>query len=117
MKKILLLLLTLIFLPACDVQQSEPEIPNKPSEVPDKAFWVGGLDGGVFALIEKNKNLEANEYLGEIYFVSGDIAYKGKMSIFPKDNAIIDYMNPRTYQGWDGDTLYIEGNKQLKVQE
>ncbi|WP_372860639.1 hypothetical protein [Pseudoalteromonas sp.] len=98
MKKILLLLLTLIFLPACDVQQSEPEIPNKPIEVPDKAFWVGGLDGGVFVLIEKNKNLEANEYLGEIYYVSGDIAYKGKMSIFPKDNAIIDYMNPRTYQ-------------------
>jgi hypothetical protein len=57
MKKILFLLLTLIFVSACDVQQSEPEIPNKPSEVPDKAFWVGGLDGGVFVLIEKNKNL------------------------------------------------------------
>ena len=42
MKKILFLLLTLIFVSACDVQQSEPEIPNKPSEVPDKAFWVGG---------------------------------------------------------------------------
>ncbi|MDN3436402.1 hypothetical protein QMA03_18665 [Pseudoalteromonas sp. APC 3356] len=51
MKKILFLLLTLIFVSACDVQQSEPEIPNKPSEVPDKAFWVGGLDGGVFVLM------------------------------------------------------------------
>jgi hypothetical protein len=55
--------------------------------------------------------------LGEIYYVSGDIAYKGKMSILPKDNTVIDYMNPKTYQGWDGDTLYVVGNKQLKVQE
>ena len=116
MKKILLLLFTIIFISACDVQQSEPDVPNKPIVVPDKAFWVGGLDGGVFVLIEKNKNLAPNEYLGEIYYASGDIAFKGKMSISPRDSGVIDYLNPKTYQGWDGDTLYIVGNKQLKVQ-
>ena len=117
MRKILFFSLAFLFLSACDVQQSEPEAPNKPSVVPDKAFWVGGLDGGVFVLIEKNKSLKPNEYLGEIYYVSGDIAYKGKLIILPKDSDVIDYMNAETYQGWDGDTLYVVGNKQLKVQK
>lgn len=49
--------------------------------------------------------------------MSGDLAYKGKLEIFPEDSIIIDYANPKIYQGWDGDTLYIEGNKQLKVKE
>lgn len=117
MIKKLFISLVLLFCSACDVQQSEPEVPNKPGGVPDKAFWVGGLDGGVFVSVERNENLETNEYLGEIYYISGDIAYKGKLRILPKDSAVIDYMNPQIYQGWDGDTLYVVGNKQLKVQE
>jgi len=71
----------------------------------------------VFVLVEKNEKLKSNEYLGEIYYVSGDIAYKGKMEIVPKESTFIDYMNPASYQGWDGDTLYIVGNKQLKTKE
>jgi hypothetical protein len=117
MRKILFIVSILLFFSACDVPKSEPEAPNKPTQVPSKAFWIGGLDGGVFVLVERNENLEANEYLGEIYYVSGDLAYKGKLNILPKDSAVIDYMNPGIYQGWDGDTLYVVGNKQLKVQE
>ena len=117
MRKILSLALAFLFISACDVQQSESEAPNKPASIPEKAFWVGGLDGGVFVLVEKNEKLKKNEYFGEIYYVSGDIAYKGKMEIIPKDSAVIDYMNPESYQGWDGDTLYVVGNKQLKIQE
>ncbi len=117
MRKILFIISVLIFFSACDVQKSEPEAPNKPAQVPNKAFWVGGLDGGVFVLVERNENLEVNEYLGEIYYVSGDLAYKGKLNILPKGSAVIDYTNPEIYQGWDGDTLYVVGNKQLKVQE
>ena len=51
----------------------------------------------------------------EIYSIAGDVAYKGKMTILPKDSAVIDFMTPESYQGWDGDTLYIIGNKQLKI--
>lgn len=117
MKKILWLLLALIYLSGCDIQQSESEAPNKPSVVPGKAFWVGGLDGGVFALVEKSKSLEPNEYYGKIYYASGDVAYKGKMILLPKNSDAIDYLNPKVYQGWDGDTLYVVGNKQLKIQD
>lgn len=117
MKKIFFIISIIIFFPACEVQVSEPEPPNKPAQVPNKAFWVGGLDGGVFVLVERNDDLDANEYLGGIYYISGDLAYKGKMHIFPKDSAAIDYENPKIYQGWDGDTLYLSGNKQLKVLE
>ena len=85
--------------------------------LPGSAIEIKVVLASLVQSLEKNKNLEVNEYLGEIYYVSGDIAYKGKMSILPKDNTVIDYMNPKTYQGWDGDTLYVVGNKQLKVQE
>lgn len=117
MRKVLFIISIFLFLSACDVQKSEPEIPNKPAQVPNKAFWVGGLDGGVFVLVERSENLETNEYLGEIYYISGDLAYKGKLNILPKDSVIIDYENPEIYQGWDGDTLYLASNKQLKVLE
>ncbi|ASM51078.1 hypothetical protein PESP_a3231 [Pseudoalteromonas espejiana DSM 9414] len=117
MKKILWLLLALIYLSGCDIQHSESKVLNKPNEVPGKAFWVGGLDGGVFALIDKSKNLEPNEYYGKIYYVSGDTAYIGKMILLPKNSGAIDYLNPKIYQGWDGNTLYLEGNKQLKVHQ
>lgn len=116
MKKVLFIISILLF-SACDVQKSEPELPNKPTQVPNKAFWVGGLDGGVFVLVERNESLDASEYLGEIYYISGDLAYKGKLNILPKDSAVIGYENPEIYQGWDGDTLYLSGNKQLKVIE
>lgn len=117
MIKILIFSLAFLFFSACDVQKSESEIPIKPASVPEKALWVGGLDGGVFVVVGKNENLKPNEYFGEIYYVSGDIAYKGKMEIIPKDSTKIDYMDPESYQGWDGDTLYIIGNKQLKIKE
>lgn len=116
MKKILLLVLTMLFLCACDAQQIDLDVPKKPRAVPDKAFWVGGLDGGVFVLIAKNKNLEPNEYFAKIYYASGDIAYEGGMRLSPRGSTAIDHINPAIFQGWDGDTLYIEGNKLLKVQ-
>ncbi|PID45125.1 MAG: hypothetical protein CSB48_00035 [Proteobacteria bacterium] len=116
MRKILLVIFIFLF-SACDVQKSEPEIPDKPVQVPDKAFWVGGLDGGVFVLVERSESVEANEYLGELYYISGDLAYRGKLNILPKDSAVIDYKNPEIYQGWDGDTLYLAGSRQLKVPE
>ncbi|WP_102796459.1 hypothetical protein [Bowmanella denitrificans] len=71
----------------------------------------------MFVLIQKNEELMPDEYLGEIYYVSGDVAYKGKMKIVPADSELIDYLNPDSYQGWDGDTLYVAGIKQLKVQK
>lgn len=114
MRKILLSVL--LFISACDVQQTVPQAPNKPATVPEKAFWVGGLDGGVFVLVQKSEKLKKYEYFAEIYYVSGDVAYKGKMQLIPKNGGVIDYLDPESYQGWDGDTLYVEGNKQLKIQ-
>ncbi len=109
-------MLIMSFLCACDAQQTDLDVPNKPSAVPDKAFWVGGLDGGVFVLIAKNKNLEPDEYFAKIYYASGDIAYEGGMRLSARGSTAIDHINPAIFQGWDGDTLYIEGNKLLKVQ-
>lgn len=117
MKKLFLSILLIVFITACESQQSNIPLPQKPSSVPESALWVGGLDGGVFVLVRKHENSRSSEYWGEIYYVSGDLAYKGKMETSPKGTSDIDYMNPESYQGWDGDTLYFDGNKQLRVQE
>jgi hypothetical protein len=115
MKKILLSVFFVFFISSCDTQHEEVYIPTKPDSVPKSALWVGGLDGGVFVLVEKNKSDPPDEYWGEVYYVSGDIAYKGKMRLTPEGGGVIDYMNSEIFQGWDGDTLYVSGNRQLKI--
>lgn len=115
MKNILLSFLIILFITSCDSQQEEVYVPSKPTSVPESAFWVGGLDGGVFVLIKKKKSDPPNEYWGEVYYVSGDIAYKGKMLLTPEGGNIIDYTDSEIFQGWDGDTLYVSGNRQLKT--
>ena len=117
MKQILLSVFIAFVILSCDAQQNESYIPQKPDSVPKAALWVGGLDGGVFVLVKKFKDATPDEYWGEVYYVSGDVAYKGKMKLIPKNSGDIDCSNPASFQGWDGDTLYIIGGKQLKTYE
>ncbi len=115
MKNIVFFILLIFIASACDTQHQENKLPSKPDSVPEKANWVGGLDGGVFVLVNKIKGSDPNEYWAEIHYVSGDLAYKGNMRIYPKGSNDFDYRDPKFYQGWDGDTLYIVGEKQLRV--
>jgi len=115
MKNIFLFVLLVFIISACDTEKQKNKLPSKPDSVPESANWVGGLDGGVFVLVKKIEGLAPNEYWAEIYYVSGDQAYKGKMHIYPHGSSDFDYRDPKSYQGWDGDTLYIVGEKQLKV--
>lgn len=115
MRQILFCVFIVFLISSCDSPQDENYIPSRPSSVPESALWVGGLDGGVFVLVNKIKTDPPDDYWGEVYYVSGDIAYKGKMQLTPKGGGVIDFTNPETFQGWDGDTLYVSGNRQLKT--
>lgn len=47
------------------VQNTEPEPPPRPSNVPAKAIWAGGLDGGDFILLTPATS--AGTYSAKIY--------------------------------------------------
>jgi len=112
-----LLALVFLFSVGCERESSTPAEPVRPSNIPASSVWVGGLDGGVFALIRQSKKLGNDMYLGEIYYISGDLAYKGPMKIFPAGSIDFDPTKKESFEGWDGDKLYLKNNQYLKVQE
>jgi hypothetical protein len=107
----------IIMLLGCDRVEDVSAIPEKPETIPEESIWVGGLDGGVFVSIQEASDTNRNEYSGEIYYVSGDLAYKGLFDLQPEDSGGFDQANPKVYEGWDGDTLYLSNGRQLKIRE
>jgi len=117
--KILNVFLMFLFLvlAGCGDRFLENTEPERAATIPSSAIWVGGHDGGVFVSITKLTDTDKGVYWGEVFYVSGDIAYKGQMNFFPKKNDGFDINRQSSYQGWDGDTLYIINNQSLKIVE
>lgn len=114
--------ITLIFgavlgLVGCKKEAPESTEPERPSSIPASSFWVGGHDGGVYVLIKRPEKSDGNLYVGEIHYASGDLAYKGPMTLFPENSPEIDPAAKESFEGWDGDTLYLSQNRYLKIQE
>lgn len=106
-----------ILLLACEKVEETPAAPERPKSVPVESIWVGGLDGGVFLNLKVNENSSKNKYWGEVYYSSGDLAYKGEFKVVPEESSSFEYKAPSSYQGWDGDTIYLSNGGQLQVVE
>jgi len=106
-----------LVLAGCGDRVLENAEPERAAAIPSSAIWVGGHDGGVFVSISKPTDTDKGAYWGEIFYVLGDIAYKGHMNLFPKTSDGFDINKQSSYQGWDGDTLYIINNQSLKIVE
>lgn len=111
------LALAFLFAVGCEREVSAPAEPARPSNIPAASVWVGGLDGGVFVRITKADKLGKNIYLGEIHYISGDLSYKGPMKLSPAGPIDFDLTKKESFEGWDGDTLYLNKNYSLKVQK
>jgi hypothetical protein len=112
------ILILCVILIGCEFIKGSAAIkpPQKPPNVPKEAIWSGGVDGGVFILVQKDKNSPANIYFADIYYDStGEIWYKGRLSIDPLEKPDFDYRNKEVYSGWDGDTLYLKDGRILKA--
>ena len=95
------------FLFACEpVASYEPEF--KPGKVPGAAIWIGGPDGGVYALVK----ISENKYSGVVYFEhNGDIWYDGKFTYTGEQS--FDVTDKSLYSSWDGDILYLVNGDKL----
>ncbi|MEW5755643.1 MAG: hypothetical protein AB1810_05010 [Pseudomonadota bacterium] len=113
---IYLFALVILLISGCEKEAPAPVEPQRPSNVPETAFWVGGVDGGVFVSVRTLEESTDDLYYAEIYYVSGDLAYRGPMKIYPPD-ASFDPKIKESYEGWDGDNLYLNNNQYLRVQE
>lgn len=90
-------------------------IPPRPENIPQSAFWVGGPDGGMYVLVQKNNKDSPDIYDAKIYYSEGSISYKGKLAINTPDNPQFNYNDVNSYSGWDGDILYLQDGRQLTI--
>lgn len=105
-----------LLIAGCD--SSEPravEAPPRPAGVPENAKWVGGIDGGVFAVVEKREGVKPDlYYYGEIYFSSGELWYKGALALEPSTSSF-DPARSNLFSGWDGDALLLTDGRVLRA--
>jgi len=107
------LFITLI-LASCNNSNNNSEVHTRPDSIPKTALWVGGVDGGIYLEIKKDQNDKPNIYRGVIYHSSGDIDFKGKLSINSKEPSF-EYNNSESYSSWDGDILYLRDGRELTI--
>lgn len=106
----------LLVLASCDQQAPVANL-QKPATVPDKAVWVGGVDGGVYVLVTKAATGDKQIYNGEIFYENGEQWYRGKMKLMPDHASFTDINNKNSYSGWDGEVLYLTNNRSLRALE
>ncbi len=114
--KYLFIIFMILALSACEKVYDPVTPPPKPDSVPMESIWVGGLDGGVFINMKLTESSPV-EYWGEIHYISGDLSYRGNFLLLPKSEDGFEIDNPSVYQAWDGDTIYLSDNRQLRVIE
>jgi hypothetical protein len=109
----ILLMISLLW--GCSNSNNDSDVQIRPDTVPENALWVGGHDGGVYVVIEKNISDKSTIYRAKIYHASGDLDYKGKLSINSSKSSNFKYKNIHSYSAWDGDTLYLVDGRELKI--
>lgn len=103
----------MLALSGCDVEISSGQ-PERSAKIPAEAFWLGGPEAGFYILIKPSNNRDV--YLSEIYYESGDLAYKGPMILYPEGSEGIDVSNEELFKFWDGKSLYLNNDLYLKAQ-
>lgn len=112
---VLIILIGLVVYRVYNAIEFAPDTAEHPASVPQEAFWVGGMDGGVFVYIQKRKSDDIGIYFAEIFYEDGSLAYKGRLALSPALEILNDYANKEIYSGWDGDNLLLIDGRFLKT--
>ncbi|MCP4297428.1 MAG: hypothetical protein GY786_17645 [Proteobacteria bacterium] len=111
----ILMILAVLNLPEIHFEKSKITPPKKPASIPASAFWIGGIDGGNFIIVKRNKN-KKKSFFAEIYNDhSGDVEFEGILE-YSGDEEISNKLNDRSiYLGWDGNKLHLVSGAFMRV--
>jgi hypothetical protein len=103
--------------PTVTFEETVAEAPVKPKSVPKDAFWVGGIDGGNFILVNKRSS-ETDSYTAYIYNdFSGDLEFEGVLKYSGNKPMEMPLTDPASYFGWDGEKLYLSNGGYMAADE
>lgn len=93
-------------------RSTQVKAPPRPSGVPEKALWAGGLDGGAFILLTPTSSV--GRYVGKVYDDNtGQVIFSGTLKLDAKESVPINVADAKTFDAWDGDTLYLTDGRTL----
>lgn len=86
--------------------------PKRPAGVPENAIWIGGPDGGVFAVVTATSRHEVF-HLAVYHDSTGDILYRGPARLEPDKGPAPNVADPNTFSGWDGSKMILSDGRTL----
>jgi hypothetical protein len=105
----ILLTLILSFLLSCSTTIDKKNEPARLKGIPENAFWIGGVDGGNWYLIDYIDDHRNNAFIKVYNDNDGSlIISKSFMLICPSDNqTLIDDLKEQI-QGFDGKKIFLK---------
>lgn len=96
----------------CISKITEIDPPDKLQDIPSEAVWVGGVDGGAWYLCKKISSYKAdciiyNDNNGEVWESGIFTTKSGSLEE-------IDFLNSKSYQGFNGDRLLLTNGAILR---
>jgi hypothetical protein len=88
--------------------------PPRPSTVPAAALWIGGEEGGVFALVEELTAAGRSDFHVRVWTeTEGELLFDGTMSVVPPGGQPLRLSDPQQYDAWDGEALLLADGRRL----
>lgn len=107
--KILKVVVFLLTISSCSIYQDEGKEPARVNGIPEQAFWVGGVDGGNWFLVDKVHDHRNNALIKVYNDNDGSlIVSKRFMLICSADNQILIEDLQKQINGFDGEKILLK---------
>ncbi|MEP7364907.1 MAG: hypothetical protein ABI972_16770 [Acidobacteriota bacterium] len=94
-----------------------PVTPARPANVPERAMWIGGSDGGVWVELHATAG-QASTVDAKVYAdVSGEPLFQGKLAAEPPGAVLPPLHDASSFGGWDGTALLLKDGRRLARSE
>jgi hypothetical protein len=107
--KLLQTIILILILSACSTESENKEILKKKNGLPDKAFWIGGVDGGNWYYVHEVHPHVNNAYIS-IYDDNGSLLIKKKFFVICNLNRPVVWIDNLETQitGFDGEKIILK---------
>ena len=114
--KALIIIAFLLITFACSIKQDETKEPVRLKGIPEKAFWVGGTNGGSWFLVEDVHSHKNNAVIKVYNDNDGSlIASKRFILICPDDNQIFIDDLQKQINGFDGKRILLKSDNRIEI--